>query len=171
MAKDLAQDNNRGQEEEKDLYVWTAPSRPFKKRTRDFYVTAVAIASLIGLIMFFIDGFMPVLLIISIVFLYYVMSTIPPENIEYKVTTRGIKVANNLTEWPMMGRFWFTSRFGSELLVVETANFPGRLEMVVNKSDQETLIKVLGKYLTHEEIPASILDKASNWVSKRMPTS
>lgn len=167
MAKAKDSESDR----EKDLYKWMAPSRPFKRRNRDFYVTAVAIASLIGLIMFFIDGFMPVLLIISIVFLYYVMSTIPPEDIEYKITSQGLKMADKLTEWPMLGRFWFTNRFGSELLVVETASFPGRLEMVVNKTDKDQITKVLSKHLTHEEIPASVLDKASNWVSKRMPTS
>lgn len=154
----------------KDLLAWTAPARPFKRRTRDFYVTVVAMAALVGLILFFVDGFMPVLMVISVVFLYYVMSTVEPENIEYKITNKGIKIGDNLTEWPFMGRFWFTHRFSSDLLVVETARFPGRMEMVILGDDKDKITKALSPYLIHEEIPASSLDKAASWVSKRLPS-
>lgn len=157
--------------EEKELLSWTAPSRPFKRRNRDFYVTIIAIAALVGLILFFVDGFMPVLLIISLVFLMYVLSTVEPEQIEYLITNRGIKIAGKRTDWESMGRFWFTKRFDSELLVIETGNLPGRMELVVLPERKDDLKKVLAEYLLHEEIPPSGLDKAANWFAKKLPNS
>src|SRR5260221_12674623 len=154
---------------EKDLVVWTAPARPFKRRNRDFYVTILAMAGVSGLVLFLIEGWLTVILIISLVFLFYVMSTVEPENIEYKITTKGIKIAGHLTEWNLMGRFWFTKRLDNTLLVIETRALPGRLELVVNPELKDDIKKFLSDYLIHEEIPASGIDKAANWVSQKMP--
>ena len=86
-------------EPERDLVTWTAPARPFKRRDRQFYVTTFAIAGIVSLVLFLAEGAMPVILIISLVFLYYVLSTVEPESIEYKITNRGIKIAGRLTPW------------------------------------------------------------------------
>ena len=154
---------------EKDLVIWTAPARPFKRRNREFYITVLAMAGITGLVLFLIDGFMPVILIISLVFLFYVMATVEPENIEYKITDKGIKIAGKLTEWNVMGRFWFTKRLDSKLLVIETATLPGRMELVIREDLENQIKENLSKYLKHEEIPASNLDKAVNWFSQKMP--
>ncbi len=157
------------EEPEKDLVIWTAPARPFKRRSRDFYVTVIAMAAVAGVVLFLIEGWLPVVLVISLVFLFYVMSTVEPQNIEYKITNKGIKIAGNLTGWEIMGRFWFTKRLDNELLVIETRSLPGRLELVVNPDIKDQIKKGLSDYLVHEEVPASNLDKAANWFSKRMP--
>lgn len=156
-------------EKEADLLVWTAPARPFKRRDRQFYVTTISIASLVSLILFLAEGAMPVILIISLVFLYYVLSTVEPENIEYKITNKGIKIANKTTPWEQMGRFWFSKRYSSDLLVFETFVLPGRMELVVDQTQKEQIKKVLAKYLTEEEISPSKLDRAVDWFSKKMP--
>lgn len=156
-------------EPEVDLVTWVTTSRPFKRRNREFYVSVISIATVAGLVLFLVDGFLPVMLIISLVFLFYVLSTVEPENIEYKITTYGIKVAGSLTPWNAMYRFWFTKRFDSNLLVVQTFSLPGRLELVIpaeRKSDAEEALK---KYITHEEAPPTFLDKSANWFAKKMP--
>lgn len=157
--------------EEKNVLSWTAPSRPFKRRNKDFYVTVFAIAGLVGLILFLVDGFMPVLLIISLVFLMYVLSTVEPEDITYTITNKGIKVVDKRTDWDSMGRYWFTKRFDSHLLVIETAQLPGRMELVVPEEKQAEIKKALDTYLVHEEVPPSGLDKAANWFAKKLPQS
>ncbi len=156
-------------EPERDLVVWTAPARPFKRRDKQFYVTLVAIAAIVGLVLFLVEGVMPVILIISIVFLYYIMSTVPPENIEYKITNRGVKVAENLTEWPNFTRYWFSRRFDSELVVFETIAIPGRMELVISPEVKEQIKKTLLPYVLAEEVPPSYVDKAANWFSKKLP--
>jgi len=156
-------------EPERDLAVWTAPARPFKRRDREFYVTIIAIAGLVGLVLFLVEGFMPVILIISLVFLFYILNTVEPERIEYKITTKGIKVAGKLKDWREMGRFWFTKRFESELLVIETYSLPGRMELVIDTGKKEEIKKAVSTYLLEEEIPPSFLDKSANWFSKKLP--
>src|SRR3989344_1914801 len=130
-------------QKEQDLFAWRAPSRPFKTRSREFYVTLFAITGLVGLILFIAEGAMPVVLLIAIVFLFYILSTVAPEEIEYRITNRGIKIAGSKTDWQMMGRFWFTRRMESDLLVIETFTIPGRLELVVKSEEIETIRKNL----------------------------
>ncbi len=154
---------------EKDLFKWIAPARPFKRRDREFWVTVISIAAIAGLILFLIEGVMPVILIISLVFLFYILTTVEPENIEYKVTNRGVKIADKRTDWEAINRFWFSRRFNSELLVVETFSLPGRLEFVINKKDKDGIRKVLKDYVLEEEAPPSYLDKTANWFSKKLP--
>lgn len=154
---------------EKDLISWIAPSRPFKRRDKQFYMTTVSIAGIVSLILFLAEGAMPVILIISLIFLYYVMSTVPPEDIEYKITTEGVKVGGKRTDWQFLGRFWFSKRYDSDLLVFETALIPNRMELVINPEIKQELEKVLKEYLVEEEISPSNLDRAIDWFSKKLP--
>src|SRR3989304_4840218 len=112
-------------EPERDLVTWTAPSRPFKRRDRQFYTTVFAIAGIISLILFLAEGLMPVILIVALVFLYYVLSTVPPENIEYKITTKGVKALRGSFFMARLarsgGRIWPCRRARA----VETYSIPG----------------------------------------------
>jgi len=156
-------------EPERELVSWSAPARSFKRRDKQFFVTVFAMAGILGLVLFFAEGFMPVLLIIALVFLYYVLSTVEPERIEYKVTSKGIKIGNSLTEWRFLNRFWFTKRFDQELLVVDTSLIPGRTEMVIEPLVKEKITKEISAYLPLEEVPASGIDKFTDWVGKKLP--
>lgn len=154
---------------EKDLVTWVASSRPFKRRDKQFYVTTISIAGMVCLILFLAEGAMPVILIISLIFLYYVMSTVAPEDIEYKITNKGVKVGGRLTEWQFLGRFWFSKRFDSDLLILETKMIPNRMELVIKTEVKTEVEKNLKEYLVQEEISPSNLDKAVDWFSKKLP--
>jgi hypothetical protein len=156
-------------EPERELLTWIAPARPFKRRDRQFYTTIFAIAGIISLILFLAEGIMPVILIVALVFLYYILSTVPPENVEYKITSKGVKIAGKLTEWQAMSRFWFGERSGSEILIFETFLMPGRIEVMINPEIKDSLKHEISAYIPFEEIPASGLDKVTNWVSKKLP--
>jgi hypothetical protein len=156
-------------EPEKVLFSWKAAARPFKKRDKRFWTTVISIATLFGIILFLIEGAMPVILIISIIFLYYILSTVPPNEIEYAITNKGVKIADRTTEWGLTNRYWFAERLGSDLLVFETFVLPGRLELVIKKEDKDKLKKVLGKYVLYEEVPPSNLDRAADWFAKKLP--
>ncbi len=156
-------------EAERDLISWIAPARPFSTRSRQFYVTIFAIAGIVGLILFLAEGIMPVLLITALVFLYYVLSTVPPGNIEYKITTRGVKVADKLIDWRTLIRFWFVRRLEQEVLVLDTITIPGRIEIVIDPELKENIKKEASAYIPFEEMPASGLDKVVDWFSKKLP--
>lgn len=170
--------NNNGQEpqavvvrreSERDLVEWTAPARPFKRRDKQFYVTTFAMAGIVSLVLFFAEGVMPVILIVSLVFLYYVLSTVEPESVEYKITNKGVKISGKLTEWQYLTRFWFSKRFDTELLVIESVLLPGRIEFVINPEITEKLKKEISAYIPFEEVPASGLDRITGWIAKTLP--
>lgn len=154
---------------ERDLVTWTAPTRPFMRHDRQFFTATFAIAGIISLVVFLAEGPMPVILIIALVFLFYVLSTVPPDNIEYKITNKGVKIADKLTEWQYLIRFWFEKRTGSEILIFETFQIPGRIEMVINPEIKENLKREISAYLPFEKAPASGLDKITNWVAQKLP--
>lgn len=168
-AKEGQQSSSLKPELEKDLIVWIAPSRPFKRRDKQFYLTTISIAGMVCLILFLAEGAMPVILIISLIFLYYIMSTVSPDDIEYKITNFGVKVGGKRTDWQFLGRFWFGKRYDSDLLVFETSFIPNRMELVVKPEIKEEIKKVLKDYLVEEEISPSNLDRAIDWFSKKLP--
>jgi hypothetical protein len=156
-------------EPERELLDWSAPARPFKRMNREFWVTIIAMAAIVGLVLFFAEGFMPVILIISIIFLVYVLTTVEPENINYSITNRGIKIGEKTFEWENLIRFWFSKRFDSPLLIVQKYGIPDRLEFVIDQEKKESLRTTLLKYIPEEKMPPSSLDKTVNWFSKKIP--
>ena len=156
-------------ESERDLVTWTAPARPFQRHNKQFYTTVFAIAGIISLVIFLAEGIMPVVLIVALVFLYYVLSTVQPENIEYKVTTKGIRIANKLTDWQALNRFWFSKRFDNDLMIIDTSMIPGRTEIVINQEIEGELKKEVSAYIPYEEVPAGALDRATNWFADKIP--
>ena len=109
------------------------------------------------------------ILIISLVFLFYVLSTVEPEDIFYRLTNRGIEVSQVKTSWEEINRFWFSRRFDQELLILEKFGFPGRLEVVVNADDIKKLREIISKYVPEEETPPSSMDKVATWFAKKLP--
>lgn len=152
----------------KDLHSWTSLARPFKRRDKDTYVTVIAVASLFGIILFIIQGIMPVILIISLVFLFYVLSTVEPEKVNYKITDEGIKIADKMTYWDQMNRFWFTERFGHTLLIIDTLSLPGRTEIVISPTDKQKIQSIVEDHIPHEKSAPNFYDKATNLLSKAM---
>lgn len=158
-------------EVERDLITWTAPARPFKKYGRKFYVTIFSIVGIISIILFIAEGAMPVILLISLIFLFYVLSTVPPENIVNKITNKGIKISETLVEWQNIKRFCFSRKSGVEVLVLDTFSFPGRLEIVIDSGLKENIKKEISAYVPYEEIKPSSMDKLADWVIKKLPES
>lgn len=159
----------RAFEPEERLVGWSAPARPFKRRSREYYVSIFAVAGLFGLIFLLIEGIMPVVLIAAIVFLFYVLSTVEPEKIQYSITNKGIKIHDRLTEWDLIIRFWFVKRQGNELLIIDTFRVPGRLEIVIDPEKKDEVRKFLGRHVLEEKAQLSYSDRAVDWVSKKLP--
>ena len=155
-------------EPEKNLFSWKAPGRPFKKRDREFWIKLIAIVGLIGFVVYIVEGLIPVLLAISLMFLFYVLSTVEPEEIEYRITNRGVKIADKNTGWDVINRYWFAKRSGSDLLVLDLTVIPGRLDLVIGSKDKDSIRKALKEYLNEEKTTPSGFDKTADWFSKKL---
>ncbi|MBI2007354.1 MAG: hypothetical protein HYS83_01485 [Candidatus Blackburnbacteria bacterium] len=169
QAQKAPPEGNSSLTKERTLFSWKAPSRPFKKRDKEFFTTVGALAFLIGLILFFVEGILPVAVVIALVFLIYVLSTVQPEEVEHSITNKGVVFAGKKYRWDELVRFWFTKRFGSDLLILESVHVPNRVEMVISDADKEKIKDAVEDYLIFEEAAPNFLDKAAGWLSKRVP--
>ena len=149
--------------QEKELFKWTALERPYKPLSKQFFTTAIAIVVLISIVLALSGEWMLIAVLASMIFVNYVWSPVPPENIEYTLTTRGIRVGTQLYKWEDCTRFWFQD----ELLMVDTpSNFPRRLHIIADKNTVEDIIK---KYVLEEKPELTIIDRATAWISEKFP--
>ena len=154
------------------LAEWKGPSHPYKKRSRIYYQTVSAITLLCSVIVYFL--FHDVLLIgviLSIAFVVYVMSKMPPVDVEHKVIPAGFENVGKLYPWGMLYSFWFEKKLNDEVLVIQTRlPYPGQIRAVVRGIDTEELKKIIGKYLPFSDKPEKgWVDKVSDWFSKKFP--
>lgn len=161
--------NNMKPQREEVLFEWQSPSRPFKKHSRQHYSTIIVIASLISVSLLFASQFVVVAVIVALVFLYYVLMTTPPSTITQQLTTYGIRIENNLYYWEELGRFWFTTKHGQEILHIEVARFPNQLSMLLGDLKKDDMQAVLSEVLLHEQPPPTTYEKAAQWLHKQIP--
>lgn len=153
----------------RSIFSWTAPSRPFKKRDRQYYTTVTAIIFLVSLILFFAGQFLPIAVVISVGFLAYVLSSVPPHQVKIDINTYGIEIEETLYYWQEMGRFWFDQKFDQEILLIEIVRFPGRITILVNKEQQKELREILNEVLIEEKPADTFYDKAAAWIQEKVP--
>lgn len=156
--------------EEKVLFEWTAPERAFQRRDRDFWITAVAILVLVAVILIFIKEFFLIIALGSILFLYYVMSTVPPENIKNKLTNRGVYFGEARYEWIVLRRFWFKKSLSNQLLAIETnLRFPRQIMLVIDIKDQEKIKELVVKRIPMLEESPTFVDRLTKRAAKFLP--
>jgi hypothetical protein len=151
------------------VFEWVAPSRPFKKRQRQFFVTVTVIALLVSMILFFSGQFLPIAVVISVVFLLYVLQVIPPQDIKHTITTHGISVEGNLYYWQELGRFWFEKKHEQLLLNIETARFPGRVTLVFPAERRQEVTEILSEVLLEHKPDLTLFEKIAAWVQEKIP--
>lgn len=157
---------------EETLVEWDAPARPFRKRKKQFFSTVLIIAILISLILFFAGQFLPVAVVVSVVFLVYVTAVIPPHSIHYKLTNYGIYADNEAFSWYSMGRFWFAEQSGQRVMHIELYRFPSRLTFVLIDGQtprEEDLKQVLSEVLLHETPKPTTYEKVAAWLQEKIP--
>lgn len=158
------------QREERLVLEWTAPSRPYKKHDREYYTTIGVIVALLCLILFFAGQFLFIAVLISLAFVSYVLAAIPPEPIQNKITSFGIHIGDQLYYWEELGRFWFTEKYKTTLLHIETARaFPTQLILLLGDKDKEEVKKSMIKYAIFETPKDTWLDKAAKWMTQKFP--
>ena len=163
-------------EEEKELFRWISPERVFKTRSKEFYSTVMVLGVLVGIIFFFIEGVMPVLVVAAIIFVVFALSKTPPNMVEHTLSNKGVGVAGDRFSWNELVMFWFEDRHGVNVLhLLTTRTFPRQLALVLPvKSEgevvtEERIKQELVKYLPLQKLPPSWVDKAIDWFNKKVP--
>jgi len=151
------------------LYSWSAPSRPFKKHNRNYYTTIAVIVLLISLILVFAGQFIPMAVVCAVAFMVYVINSVPPEEIQYGITTYGVRIGEKLYYWDMMTRFWYGSKYDQKLLYIQIVEFPDRLTLVIGDAKQEILTSIFAELLLLEKPPLTTYEKIAKWLQDKFP--
>ncbi len=154
---------------EETVLEWTAPNRPFKKRDRQFYTTITAIVFLISLILFFAGQFILIAVVISVAFLSYVSSSVPPQQVKNKITTWGIRIEDQIFFWDELGRYWFEERYGQKMILIETIRFPNRITLMLATQKKDDVEQLLSEVLIQQKPLPTGVDKAAQWLQEKLP--
>jgi hypothetical protein len=158
-------DNNT----EKVFLAWASPSRLFKKRDKEYFTNIAAIVFLLSIILVFAREFVLIAAVISIVFLVYVLSTVPPEEVAQKITNLGIESAGHFYRWEELMEFWFEKQWGQTMLVLRPYLGP-RIIVLLGSQGEEKVRELIAKHIPFREVPDKTwVDNAASWLTKKIP--
>lgn len=157
-------------EEEKEVYLaWRSPSRLFKRRDKEYFTNIGAIVFLLSVILIFAREYVLVAVVLAIVFLIYVLSTVPPEDVDHRITNLGIDSAGTYYRWETLGDFWFEEQWSQQILVLRPL-VGARAIVLIRKEDKDRVRELLAKHIPFREKPQKTwVDNAANWISEKIP--
>lgn len=157
--------------EVKTILEWTAPGRPFRKRSKQYYLTGLLIMLLILVILFLFSQYILMLVVLSLVFVAFALVTIPPHDFKYRVSSEGITVEDHFFLWQELYDFYFKKREGIDVAHIRTHAFiPGELTITLGQIDREHMKSALLPYLPYREtIKPTFMEKSADWLTKNFP--
>lgn len=153
------------------LLSWRAPGRPFRKREKQYYLNVLLITLLIMVILFLFSQYLLMLVVASLVFLTFVLATVPPHDFHYRLSNQGITIEDHFMLWQELYDFYFKRREGVDVLHIRTrAFFPGELTLTLGDIDREHIKAVVLQYLPYREvIESTFMEKSGDWLTKTFP--
>ncbi|KKR33465.1 MAG: hypothetical protein UT63_C0016G0004 [Candidatus Gottesmanbacteria bacterium GW2011_GWC2_39_8] len=154
----------------KILVEWESPSRPFKKRNKEYFQTIAAIVFLMAVILIFAREWLLFGAVLAIVFVAYGLASVPPDLVKHKITQLGVTTSENLFEWHTLGAYWFEEKWGQKAVVIHTRmQFPPQIRLMLGSENEDKLKKIIGKYLPFvDKPPKSWGDRISEWLGKKI---
>jgi hypothetical protein len=157
--------------EEPESIEWTAPGRPFQKRTKQFYLTALLIMLLLEIILFLFSQYLLMVVVVSLVFVSFALATVPPKDFHYRISTEGIMIEDRFFLWKELYDFYFKKVDGAETVHLHTvAYLPGELILTLGDMDKNEVKKALFPYLPFREyVKPTFMEKSGEWLAKNFP--
>jgi hypothetical protein len=107
--------------------------------------------------------------VLSLAFVAYALASVPPGEIAYTLTNKGIYLGTIFYPYGLLGRFWFEEKWKQDLLMIEhLGGFPNVLTAVLTKN-KEKVEATLKEYMLQQKPTPSPIDKAAEWLSKKIP--
>jgi len=155
--------------EETIVFEWTSFERPQKKWSKEFYSSVIVMALLASIILYFIEGVMPVLVIWSLVFMLWAMSRTEPRLEKYAISTWGLKTKDRTYRFETMNSFWFETKWGGRLMCLNLEGAPWHLVIVINSETEDKLRKLMLQKVVYQEPPATWVDGIVKWLGDKIP--
>jgi len=155
----------------KTLIAWSAPGRPFKKRTKQFYLSIILIALPLEVLAFLFSQELLMMVIFSVVFLSMVLSSVPPRNFHFRISSEGVMVEDHFFIWEELYDFYFKKINGVDVLNLRTRNFfPGELKLPLEGISREHIRRTLINFLPYREyIKPTFMEKSADWLAVNFP--
>jgi hypothetical protein len=155
---------------EEEVYAeWSSPSRLFKKRDREYFINIAAIVFLLSVILVFAREFVLIATVLSIVFLIYVLSTVPPEDVKHRLTSLGIESTGHFYRWEELADFWLEEQWGQTMIIVRPYLSP-RLIILLGSQSKTHIRDFIAKHIPFREVPdRTWVDNAARWISEKIP--
>ena len=155
---------------DKILIEWSAPARPYKARTREFYTTILSLAFLLGVILLRLKEFLLIGVIMAFAFLSYILATHKPENVTHQLTETGIATDGKVYPWSELTFYYLKTQWDQEVLFVKTIKtLPGVLLLVLDQAKKAEIIKIVSNHLSENPPTDSFVDRASRWLGEKIP--
>jgi len=154
---------------EEVLLAWSSPSRLFKRRDKEYFTNIGAIVFLLIIILIFAREFLLIAAVVSIVFLVYVLSTVPPEEVNHRITNLGIESAGHFYRWEELVEFWFDEQWGQTMLTLRPI-IGTRIIVLLGSEDKAQVRKLIAEYIPFREQPEKTwVDNAARWITEKIP--
>jgi len=154
------------------VYSWKAPLRAYKKRSNGILRFYLALSLLLSLIVFFFGDKVLLIPILTLLFLFYVLTITPPPEVENIITTFGIETAGISLRWEFLSHFFYSSKFHFTVLTL-VSHAPYYYHAYLIIPDEETkkkITEILSKHLMYVEKPQrNFTDKLVDWLSNLIP--
>jgi hypothetical protein len=163
--------DQEGYQDVRTLLSWSGPGRPYKKRSRQFFMTVILLAFLLEVIAFLFGQYPLMLVILCLVFLSFSFVLVPPKNFHYRISSEGITIEDHFYLWQELYDFYFKKREGVDILHIGThALLPGELVIPLGDITREHVRSILLPYLPYREvIRSNFMEKSGSWLVKNFP--
>lgn len=160
-------------DEAKVLFKWEAPTRVHVRRPRQWYWTVALVVLAIVVLLAFFQELALIAAVIAFMFVIYVVSTVPPGEVEYRLTEHGLEIGDSKSNgkpeemsaytWEQLDTFWFSFRQGREVLNIDTKlAFPNRLSILFGRTDRKRIVDILQERLPYKASPK----RKQTWLEK-----
>ncbi|MCL4366731.1 hypothetical protein M1563_01015 [Patescibacteria group bacterium] len=153
------------------LLEWKAPSRPYRKKDFSYYRTIAIIVVLLIFISIIAKEFLLIGALLAFSFVTYVLGFVPPEDIEFKISTQGVTIGDTFYFWDDLDSFWFSEKEGKAILNVLTRlRFPAQLMILIGQLTKDEVRNIVARYLPYQEIaPKSLVDTWAESLQRHFP--
>lgn len=154
---------------EKKLFEWEAYERPHKVWSKEFYSSVVVIAFLVSVILFFIEGLMPVFVVWALVFMMWAMGRTEPKLLKSELTSWGLRSGGRIYEYGRMTSFWMETKWGSRLLRMNLVDAPWHIVSVILPKDEDKIKEIVSQVVQYREPEETWMDRWVKWFGEKMP--
>lgn len=149
--------------ENKEIFSWEAPERPVYTYSKKQWRLAIPVIALLIIYLVIVKQYMMILVLASVGFLYYILTTVKPKTLKHSLTRLGIFSEDKLYAWESILYFWFTTKGNYTMLYIETNKlFPKRLIFIIPSI--KVAIKIYQTLIKY--IPYRVLTGEQSWYQR-----